>query len=140
VRRSWPALAFAALVVAPALAEPQANEVTGWSPFAEADVVRIVTQDADGAERDTKVWFVVVDGAGFVRTNDSAWLANIRRGSPVALRLDGVERAVAAEEVAEPAVTDAVEEAFKAKYGFVQRVMSAFRIREPSVVRLVPAR
>jgi hypothetical protein len=130
MRRFLLALALASLA-GPAAA-------VGWSPFAEADVVRIVTQDADGSERDTPVWFVVVEGDGFVRTNDSRWLANIRRGSPVALRLEGVERAVAAEEVADPAVSAAVEEAFKAKYGFVQRVMSAFRVREPSVLRLVP--
>ena len=107
-----------------------------WSPFAEADVVRIVTQDEDGAERDTPVWFVVVDGAGFVRTNDSRWLANIRRGSRVALRLDEAERPVVAEEVGDPAVSAAVEEAFKAKYGLAQRIMSALRVREPSVLRL----
>jgi len=29
-----------------------------------------------------------------------------------------------------------VEEAYKAKYGFVQRMMSFFRMREPSVLRL----
>jgi hypothetical protein len=109
-----------------------------WSPFAEADVVRIVTQDEDGAERDTPVWFVVVDGAGFVRTNDSRWLANIRRGSRVSLRLDDSERPVTSEEVNDAAVTGAVEEAFKVKYGFLQRVMSTFRMREPTVLRLRP--
>jgi hypothetical protein len=125
-------LAFVALVwlATSAQAEPS------WSPFAEADVVRIVTQDEDGAERDTPVWFVVVDGAGFVRTNDSRWLANIRRGSKVVLRLDESERAVTSEEVRDTAVTDAVEEAFKVKYGFMQRVMSTFRMREPTVLRL----
>jgi hypothetical protein len=108
----------------------------GWSPFAEADVVHVVTRDADGDERDTPVWFVVVEGDGFVRTNDSRWLANIRRGSPVALRLDEVQRPVTAEEVADAELTAAVEEAFKAKYGLVQRIMSAFRMREPTVLRL----
>jgi hypothetical protein len=120
------------------LASPAWAEAVDWSPFAGADVVHVVTQDEDGAERDTPVWFVVVDGAGFVRTNDSRWLANIRRGSGVALRLDAVERAVTAEEVGDALVNAAVEEAFKAKYGFVQRVMSAFRIREPTVLRLLP--
>ena len=114
----------------------QAREVTSWSPFAEADVVHIVTQDEDGAERETPVWFVVVAGDGFVRTNDSRWLANIRRGSRVALRLGEVERAVTAEEVADAGVSAAVEEAFKAKYGLFQRIMSALRMREPSVLRL----
>jgi hypothetical protein len=124
------------LCIALALLCAGASHAADWSPFAEAGVVRIVTQDEDGEERDTPVWFVVVEGDGFVRTNDSRWLANIRRGSPVALRLDAAERAVSAEEVADAAVTAAVEEAFKAKYGLVQRIMSAFRMREPSVLRL----
>ena len=38
----------------------------------------------------------------------------------------------------DPAVTGAVEAAFKAKYGLLQRVMSALRVREPSVLRLLP--
>jgi hypothetical protein len=79
-----------------------------------------------------------VDEAAFVRTNDSRWLANIRRGSGVRLRLEGSERAVTCEEVSDPARRAAVEEAFKTKYGFVQRVMSVFRMREPTVLRLAP--
>jgi hypothetical protein len=128
--RSFLALLLLLALGAPARAEPD------WSPFAEADVVRIVTQDEDGAERDTPVWFVVVEGAGFVRTNDSRWLANIRRGGPVALRLDESERTVTSEEVSDAAVTGAVEEAFKEKYGWFQRLMSTFRMREPTVLRL----
>jgi hypothetical protein len=126
-------------VFALVLAAGPAAAQTEWSPFEEASVVHIVTQDEDGAERDTKVWFVVVAGAGFVRTNDSRWLENIRRGSNVVLRLDETSRPVTSEEVADAAVTAAVEEAFKTKYGFVQRVMSAFRMREPTVLRLAPA-
>jgi hypothetical protein len=127
VRSFWLVLAL--------LAAPAAH-ARDWSPFAESDVVHIVTQDEDGAERDTPVWFVVVQGDGFVRTNDSRWLANIRRGSSVALRLDETERAVTAEAVADAAVSAAVEEAFKAKYGLMQRIMSALRVREPTVLRL----
>jgi hypothetical protein len=122
------------------LAAAAAGGGVDWSPFAEAYVIRIVTRDADGAERDTRVWFVVVGGDGFVRTNDSRWLANIRRGSPVALRLDHegrtMERAVSAEEVNDATISAVVEEAYKAKYGFVQRVMSFLRLREPAVLRL----
>jgi hypothetical protein len=135
VRLSSPAPALAlslALAAAPAAAQ------TSWSPFEEASVVEIVTRDEDGAERETKVWFVVVNGAGYVRTNDSRWLANIRRGSSVALRLGETSLAVGSEEVSDPAVTGSVEEAYKEKYGFVQRVMSAFRMREPTLLRLTP--
>jgi hypothetical protein len=126
---------YAAFLVLLALAAPARAE-SRWSPFAEADVVRIVTQDEDGAERDTPVWLVVVEGAGFVRTNDSRWLANVRRGSKVVLRLDQSERAVTADEVSDAAITGAVEEAFKEKYGWFQRLMSTFRMREPTVLRL----
>jgi len=130
---------FALVLSAPAFGDREESGLEGWFGLAEArDVVRIVTQDEDGAERDTKVWFVVVKGDAFVRTNDSRWLANIRRGSRVALRADELELAVTAEEVSDPAVTRAVEEAYKQKYGFVQRVMSVFRMREPSVLRLTP--
>jgi len=129
VRRALAFLVLLALA-APAFAEPD------WSPFAEADVVVIVTQDEDGAQRDTPVWFVVVDGTGFVRTNDSRWLSNIRRGSRVALRLDETERVVTSEEVSDAAVTGEVEEAFKEKYGWFQRLMSTFRMRQPTVLRL----
>ena len=109
-----------------------------WAPFADADVVHIVTQDDDGAERDTKVWLVVVDGAAFVRTNDSRWLASIRRGSGVALRLASTTRAVVAEEEMEASVRERVEAAYRAKYGLMQRVMSVLRLREPTVLRLTP--
>jgi len=58
-----------------------------WAPAREESVVEIVTTDEDGEPRETSVWIVVLDDAGYVRTNDSAWLANIRRGSPVRLRV-----------------------------------------------------
>ena len=123
-------------VLAFALAAPPASASDDWAPFAEADVVRIVTEDEDGGERDTSVWIVVVDGSAWVRTNESRWLANIRRGSRVALRLDATTRPVSAEEVADPDATARVEAAFKTKYGVMQRVMSFFRMREPTLLRL----
>jgi hypothetical protein len=126
-------LALLLLSAAPAAAQSE------WSPFVEASIVHIVTRDEDGAERDTSVWFVVVDDAGFVRTNDSRWLANIRRGSSVVLRFDETSRPVTTEEVSDAVLTGAVEEAFKVKYGLLQRVMSAFRMREPTVLRLTAA-
>jgi hypothetical protein len=106
--------------------------------YRDESVIEILTEDEDGARRETKVWCAVVDDAVFVRTNESAWLANIRRGSPVALRARGAESAVAAEEVADAALKARIEADYKVKYGTMQRVMSAFRVREPSVLRLVP--
>jgi hypothetical protein len=131
-----PLAVHAPCLLALVLLAPPARAQTEWSPFAEASVVHIVTRDEDGEERDTPVWFVVVEDAGYVRTNDSRWLGNIRRGSSVVLREGETERRVSSEEVSDAAVTGAVEEAFKVKYGLVQRIMSALRVREPTVLRL----
>ena len=107
-----------------------------WQRFQQADVIEILTEDEDGQPRETSVWIVTFDGHGYVRKNDSRWLANIRRGSSVALRLDEQEFPVVARESNEPAITARVEEQFKQKYGFMQRVMSTFRMREPTVLEL----
>ncbi len=102
----------------------------------DTSVVQILTDDEDGARRDTSVWIACFDGHGYVRTNDSRWLANIRRGSRVALRIAGDELAIAASEPNDAALAARVEEHFKEKYGFMQRVASALRFREPTVLEL----
>ena len=107
-----------------------------WSIFAETGTIEIITVDEDGDLRETSVWIVVLDDAGYVRTNDSRWLANIRRGSAVTLRAKDSELVVRAEESEDPAEYDRVEEAFKAKYGWMQRLMSTFRTSRPTVLRL----
>ena len=104
----------------------------------EESVVEILTHDWEGALRDTKVWVVVVGDAGYIRTNDSRWLANIRRGSDVALRVRGVEHVFRADEIDDTSVYDRVEAAFVEKYGWMQRVMSAFRISRPTILRMTP--
>jgi len=129
---SLPALALGAALAwaAPARAEDP------WAIFAETRTIEILTHDEDGELRETPVWIVVLDAAGYVRTNDSRWLANIRRGSPIELRAEGVTLPVRAEERDDPAEYERVEAAFRAKYGWVQRVMSSFRMRRPTVLRL----
>lgn len=108
-----------------------------WTPVREDWQVRIVTQDEDGATRDLPIWAVVLEGdAVYVRTNQSRWLANLRRGSAVTLKVRDVEIPVTSSEVADAATKARVEEAFKTKYGWMQRMMSALRTREPTVLKL----
>jgi len=107
-----------------------------WTQLASPQVVEILTRDADDALRETKVWIVALDGRGYVRTNDSRWLANIRRGSPVQLRSDETEVELRAREIDDAEISARVEELFKEKYGFTQRVMSFFRFSEPTVLAL----
>jgi hypothetical protein len=73
-----------------------------------------------------------------VRTNDSRWLANIRRFSDVVLRARGEEQSFHAEVDDDEALYDRVEEAFKEKYGLMQKIMSAMRVGWPTVIRLTP--
>ncbi len=118
------------------LAAAGAADSFDWAPASEDSVVEILTSDADASLRETPVWIVVLDGAAYVRTNDSKWLANIRRGTAVRLRVREVETQVGTGEVKDAALAARVEEAFKTKYGFTQRVMSLFRISEPAVLKL----
>jgi hypothetical protein len=137
--RPGPLLAASLLAaLAVAGAGPARAIAVDWAAFQDESVIEILTVDPDGDPRETKVWVVVVDGAAWVRTNDSRWLANLRRDPAVRLRVRDREEAFFAEEVTDPAATGLVEEAFKAKYGFLQRVMSALRMREPTVIRLTP--
>ena len=109
-----------------------------WEPFEKSDVILVMTHDDDGDLRETKVWVVVVDGSGYVRTNASTWLENIQRDPQIELRAWGQNYLMRAEEVTDEALKEKIEEAFKEKYGFLQRTMSLFRFREPTVLRLVP--
>ncbi|MBW2242312.1 MAG: DUF2255 family protein [Deltaproteobacteria bacterium] len=126
------------IVLAVALGADPARADDVWSAFDATDTIEITTQDDDGETRETPIWIVVVDAAGYIRTNDSTWLANIRRGSEVKIRAGEVELDVQAEEEEDAEVYDRVEEAFKEKYGWMQRLMSRFRTTRPTVLRLLP--
>ena len=132
VRGALQALVFVCVVCALS-AESLAFD---WTPAHEDSVVEILTSDMDGSLRETPVWIVVIDGAAYVRTNDSKWLANIRRGSPVRLRIRDVESAMRVKEMQDAGLCGRVEAEFKTKYGFTQRLMSLFRTTEPTVLQL----
>lgn len=133
----------APLALGPVLALLLAAAAAGaadWASLAETDVVRIVTVDEDGSRRSTKIWVVVVDGDAYVRTGATRWFANVERDPSVVL-LDGrseyrarAERVTAAERIGR------VQEAFRAKYGLMDRLSGLVRIGGPRIFRLVPAR
>ena len=63
-----------------------------------------MTSKEDGSERETKVWLVVVDGQGYIRTSQgTTWGGNVERNPDIALRIEGSEyplRAVFVEDAA----------------------------------------
>ena len=109
-----------------------------WTEIADVGVIEIITYDEDGDRRETKVWFVLIDGLPYLRTNDSRWLANIRRDPGVLIRVEGAEHVQLARDVSSPEMTEQVDDASRAKYGWQEAISHVFRISEPQILRLSP--
>jgi hypothetical protein len=127
-------LAFALLV----LAAPAWAEYPDWASLADVQVIEVVTRDADGDLRETKVWFVLVDGAPYLRTSRSRWLENLRRDPDLVLRIEGREYEARAEAIPGDEIVEQVDRATREKYGWQERAIHVFRIRKPDILRLSP--
>lgn len=122
-----------ALLAAPAFAAD-----VDWPAVTAPEVVRIVTLDADGGVRDTKVWIALHDGTAWLRTGNSRWLENLRRDPHVKLRSGEQLLEIEAREETDPGACRAVDAAMRAKYGWQDRVLTPFRWRAVHVIRLAP--
>jgi hypothetical protein len=103
---------------------PLAAQGVDWAAVAAVDVPELATREADGAERVTKLWLVVVDGLGFVRTGETHWAENIERDPEVELRVLGEAHPLRA--VADVPLRERVHAAFRAKYGWQDRMLGLF--------------
>jgi hypothetical protein len=128
-------LALAAGLGLPALAAAQGVD---WSRYAAVDTVEVLTHDADGAPRATTVWLLVQDGEAFVRTGNTTWGGNVERDPAIALRIGDEEIPVRAAFVSDPATRERVEQGFREKYGFTDRLAGLIRLGEPKIMRLAP--
>jgi hypothetical protein len=118
VRFATLALALALVAAAPSQAS------TDWQAVAAADTIEVITRDADGNERVTTIWLVVVDGQGYIRTGSSSWFEDVERDPNVVLRIEGQDHAVRAELVPESDPAWArVQQAFRDKYGWSDRLL-----------------
>jgi hypothetical protein len=109
-----------------------------WAAVSDASVPQIVTIDPDSGERVTKLWLVVVDGSGYIRTGGTRWFANIERDPDVALRVGGADYPLRAKLVLDADLRDRVNEAFRSKYGFEDRFIGWFSSRDQApILRLV---
>jgi hypothetical protein len=112
------ALALAFTAAAPAQAS------TDWQAVAAVDTIEVITRDADGSERVTTIWLVVVDGQPYIRTGSSSWFENVERDPNVALRIEGQDHPVRAELVPESDPTwERAQQAFRDKYGWSDRLL-----------------
>jgi hypothetical protein len=126
------------LVIAAACATsaPPASEAPlDWAAVADEGTPTIVTRDPDGDERVTKLWVVVVDGEGLIRTGDSRWFRNIERDPNVDFWIGGRSHPLRAELVTDPSLKQRAGDAFREKYGWMD---IPFANPDDNVLRLLP--
>jgi len=98
---------------------PLALEPIDWQTADDPWSIHIVTLDADGAERVTRIWLATVDAQGSLRTGDSRWWANLQRDPNCRIRLQGTDYPVRAEFVTEHEAKARIDDAFVEKYGWI---------------------
>lgn len=109
-----------------------------WESYRDVDIIEVLTVDEDGDPRETKVWFVLLGGEPFLRTNGTHWLENLRRDPELGLRIEGHEYVARAEEIQGDEIVGKVDEASRRKYGWQEAVIHVFRMKKPDILRLVP--
>jgi hypothetical protein len=109
-----------------------------WAALDAEDTVVVVTADADGSARETTVWLAVLDGAGYVRTGSTRWGDNAVRDGELVLRAQGASYPLRVELVEDDALRQRIADAFRAKYGWTDAMLSWMRGSRPKIMHLVP--
>jgi hypothetical protein len=128
-------IGVASLLLAPI---PATAADLDWSAVADADTIHVLTNDEDGDARATKIWLLVLDGQGYIRTSRrSTWGGNVERNPDIGLRIEDTDHLVRA-----TFIVDAVERArivagFEVKYGS-NPILNFFRGDDPRIMRLEP--
>jgi len=130
LRRLAPALAWLVGAQLAAAAPPD------WEALRELETVEVVTRDERGEARETTVWLVVLDGEGYLRTGRTRWGAEVERSRELVLRAPGTELPLRVELVEDDALRGRVAQAFRAKYGLTDRLVSWPRGSRPRIMRL----
>ena len=128
-------------IVGTACVTPRQHVATGpidWETVGDRWTVHLVTQDEDGDERRTRLWIAVVDGAGVLRTGETRWGENLRRDRYGGLLVRGVEHRVHVEFVEDEGMQKKINEAFREKYGWQDR-LAGVTTSDRYFLRLLPA-
>jgi hypothetical protein len=130
--------AFALAPAAGAAGAEKAPDAVDWDEVGRIGVVEVVTHDLDGAERVTKCWIVALDGFGFVRTGNTRWGRNLTREAALELRADGGVHPLRALAEVDYDRRTRVNQAFRAKYGWQDRLVHPFGATDARIFRLEP--
>jgi hypothetical protein len=107
-----------------------------WNSVADVNVIELSTRDEDGSERRTKVWFVLLGGDAYLRTNNSRWLENLRRDPNLILHVEGRAYEARTEEIPGEIIMEKVDIASRKKYGIQERLIHLFRLQKPEILKI----
>ena len=132
----WFALVSFAALSSPATGNE--DDYPNWNAYVDVSVIELITDDADGDVRKTKVWFVLLGGEPYLMTSNSRWLKNLRRDPNLKLVIEGKEYKAQAEEISGDALREKVDIASQRKYGFQESLIRLFSFRQSQILRLMP--
>ncbi len=108
-----------------------------WEAVADEGTPEIVTRNADGSEKVRKIWIVVLDGRGYIRTAETSWFENIQRDANVVLRIGGAAYPLRAVPVVDRSLRDEVSRGFREKYGVMDFLIHPFGAPSANILVLV---
>jgi hypothetical protein len=111
-----------------------------WNAVSDVGTIHIVTTNEDGTPRTTRIWLVVWQGNGYIRTGRTRWRADIERNPDVVIRIDEDEHPLRATEITDPETREAIAKVFREKYGFSDQLTGLYRGLggPPVILRLDP--
>lgn len=115
---------------------PAAEQPLDWQAVAHVGTPRIVTTDPDGELRQTSLWFVVVDGQGYIRTGNSRWFRNLQRDPNLVMQIEGKAYPLRTELVVDDSLRARLNQAFREKYGFSDSLVHPFGAPHANLMRL----
>jgi hypothetical protein len=136
-------LGVAALLASCGRTISPAQDQLDWSNVADHQMILVTTTDPDGEPRTTRLWIVVVDDSGYLRSADTRWAQDVERDPNFLLIADDVGYPVSATRV--PFGTEEhsrVMDAYSEKYGLLGRTVLRFysligRYSGPSDARIL---
>ena len=109
-----------------------------WAAVADLNTVHVVTTDEDGDVRVTKIWVMVLDGVGYIRTSRrTTWGDNVKRDPDIALRVEDIDYPLRATFIVDEAERARIVAGFEEKYGS-NPIMNFIRGDDPPIMRLEP--
>ena len=98
-----------------------------WTAANDEVEILVTTKEKDGSDRETTIWIAVLDGEAFVRTSGTSWERNMKRDPEVVLKIAGDDYPGKGERILDDSIVSRVQEKFREKYGFADRLARAVR-------------